>query len=82
MENIVFRVSPKIAVDFQKANEDIHRKAELMVNALLKDLLSTQSKEDQLKSIMQEATIEAKKNGLTEEKLKNLLEDDDKVLGS
>lgn len=52
------------------------KKAELYINAWLKDFLGDKTSDDQLFEIMNSASAIAKKNGLTTEKLDELLKDE------
>jgi len=76
MENITIPVPPYIARAFEKADTSVKRKAEIYINAWLNDFFSGQPANEQLFSIMKKATAEAKANGLTSEKLDELLKDE------
>lgn len=76
MENIIIPVPPYIARAFEKADTSVKRKAEIYINAWLSDFFSGQPANDQLFEIMKKATAEAKANGLTQEKLDELLGDE------
>ncbi len=77
MENITIPVPPYIARAFENADSNVKRKAEIYINAWLSDFFSTKSANEQLFAIMKQASSEAKSNGLTQEKLDELLKDDE-----
>ena len=77
MENITLPVPPYIARAFENADSNVKRKAEIYINAWLSDFFSTKSANEQLFAIMKQASSEAKSNGLTQEKLDELLKDDE-----
>ena len=77
MENISIPVPPYIARAFENADMTVKRKAEIYINAWLSDFFSAEPGNDQLFAIMKKATAEAKSNGFTQEKLDDLLKDED-----
>ena len=77
MENISIPVPPYIARSFEQADIAVKRKAEIYINAWLSDFLSGKPANEQLFAIMKKASTEAKANGLTPEKLEELLTDED-----
>ena len=77
MENISIPVPPYIARAFENADSNVKRKAEIYINAWLSDFFSTKSANEQLFAIMKQATAEANSNGLTPEKLDELLNNED-----
>lgn len=76
MKTISLNVPPKIARAFEQADESVKQKAEIYINSWLDSFLSKQRPNDRLKAIMENATQEAKKNGLTPDKLNELLNDE------
>ncbi len=77
MENISIPVPPYIARAFKNADTAVKRKAEIYINVWLSDFFSDKSPNEQLFEIMKKATAEAKANGLTPEKLEELLKNED-----
>ena len=76
MKTISLNVPPKTARAFEQADPSVKQKAEIYINAWLDGFLSKQSPNERLKSIMEEATKEAEKNGFTPDKLDELLKDE------
>lgn len=76
MKTISLNVPPKVAQAFEQADASVKQKAEIYINAWLDGFLSKQSPNERLRSIMKNATEEAKKNGFTEDKLDDLLKDE------
>jgi hypothetical protein len=77
MENIIIPVPAFIAQAFAKADLAQKRKAEIYINAWLNDFFSVRSANEQLFDLMEKGTAEAKENGLTPDKLAELLRKDD-----
>jgi hypothetical protein len=75
MNTISIHVPSSLAHIYEGANEDKKKKAEQYISAWLNAFLSSKSPDDRLLDIMHEATVIAKKNGLTPEKLDELLKD-------
>jgi len=76
MENIQIPVPPFIAKAYQNADSSVKRKAEIFINAWLSDFFSEKSSNEQLFEVMKKASSEAKANGLTPDKLDELLKDE------
>jgi hypothetical protein len=76
MENITIQVPSYIARAFEKADNSVKRNAEIYINAWLSDFFSEKPANEQLFAIMKKATDQAKANGLTPEKLDELLKDE------
>jgi hypothetical protein len=77
MDTISIHVPPSLANIYEHANEATKKKAEQYINAWLSSFFSSRSPDDHLFSIMKQATELAKKNGLTPEKLDQLLKDEE-----
>jgi hypothetical protein len=77
MENITIAVPPFIAQAYAKADATIRRKAEIYINAWLNDFFSTRSANETLFELMDKGGEEARLKGLTQEKLDELLSDED-----
>ena len=73
MENITIPVPPYIARAFENADNEVKRKAEIYINAWLSDFFSGKPANEQLFAMMKKATAKASANGLTQEKLDELL---------
>ena len=76
MNTISIHVPSSLANIYEKANEETKKKAEEYINAWLISFFSSKSPDDRLFGIMKQATEIAKKNGLTPEKLDQLLKDE------
>jgi hypothetical protein len=76
MNTISIHVAPSLALTYEQANSEKKKKAELFINAWLKEFLTGKSSDEQLFEIMDKATGIAQKNGLTAEKLDELLKDE------
>jgi len=72
MENITIPVPSSVARAFESADENLKNKIEIYINACLSNFLSGQTPNERLFTIMKQATEEAKKNGLTPDKLEDL----------
>jgi hypothetical protein len=76
MESITIPVPPFIAQAFAKADASVKRRAEIYINAWLTDLLSEQSANKRLFTLMKKGTDEAKANGFIPENMDELLKDE------
>jgi hypothetical protein len=76
MKTISLNVPPNIAKAFEQADASVKQKAEIYINAWLDGFLSKSLPNERLKSIMANASAEAKKNGFTPDKLDELLKDE------
>lgn len=76
MKTISLNVPPNIARAFEQADVSVKQKAEIYINAWLDAFLSKQLPNDRLRTIMENATQEAKTKGLTTDKLNELLNDE------
>ena len=77
MNTISIHVPSSLANMYKQANEETKKKAEQYINAWLSSFFSSQSPDDHLMDIMKQATNLAKKNGLTPERLEQLLKDEE-----
>ncbi len=77
MENITIPVPSNIARAFERADASVKQKAEIYINAWLTNFLSGKNSNERLFALMKKATEEAKSNGFTPDKLKDLLKDDE-----
>ncbi|BBC24227.1 hypothetical protein [Pseudanabaena sp. ABRG5-3] len=73
METICIEVEPEIARAYQEANLIDRKKMQLVLNSSLKQFVRRLSLED----IIQEMQAQAKANGLTQEILTEILNEDD-----
>lgn len=76
METIKIQVQPALANAFNSADVELKKKAEIMLNIQLQKIFLKQTSKQRLLNVMQNASLQAKKNGLTEEKLNQLLADE------
>jgi len=72
METISIEVEPEIAKAYQEANLIERQKMQIILNGWLKQFMNRRS----LEEIIQEMQAQAKKNGLTQEILDEILSDD------
>ncbi|NEN92029.1 MAG: hypothetical protein F6K48_25230 [Okeania sp. SIO3H1] len=72
MENITIQVDPEIAKAYREAEPEKQQKIQTIVNDLLKSIIQEKS----LAQIIQEMQEQAKANGLTQEILDQILEDE------
>ncbi|MEM1167644.1 MAG: hypothetical protein AAGJ08_00750 [Cyanobacteria bacterium P01_H01_bin.35] len=72
MENITIQVDPEIAKAYREAVPEQQRKIQTIVNNWLKSIIQEKS----LAQIIQEMQEQAKANGLTQEILDQILEDE------
>lgn len=72
METISIEVEPEIAKAYQEANLIERQKMQIILNGWLKQFMNRRS----LEEIIQEMQAQAKKNGLTQEILNEILNDD------
>lgn len=72
METISIEVEPEIAKAYQEANLIERQKMQIILNGWLKQFMNRRS----LEEIIQEMQAQAKKNGLTQEILDEILRDD------
>ncbi len=77
MENITIPVPPFIAQAYAKADVAVKRKAEIYINAWLDSFFSSSTGNSRLQELMNKGADEAEANGLTPEKLEDLLHNDD-----
>ena len=77
MDTISIHVPNSLANIYKHANDEQKKKAEEYINAWLSSFLSTKTPNDQLFSIMKQATDLAKKNGLSPEILDQLMKDEE-----
>lgn len=73
METISIEVEPEIARAYQNSSSTERKKIQLTFNVLFKQIMNTRSLED----IIQEMQTQAKANGLTQETLDEILNEDD-----
>jgi CTP synthase (UTP-ammonia lyase) len=73
METISIEVEPEIARAYQNSSSTERQKIQLTFNVLFKQIMNTRSLED----IIQEMQAQAKANGLTQEILDEILNEDD-----
>jgi hypothetical protein len=73
METIIIEVEPEIARAYQNSSSTERKKIQLTFNILFKQIMNTRSLED----IIQEMQTQAKANGLTQEMLDEILNEDD-----
>jgi Tfp pilus assembly protein PilO len=73
METITIEVEPEIARAYQNSSSTERKKIQLTFNVLFKQIMNTRSLED----IIQEMQTQAKANGLTQEILDEILNEDD-----
>ncbi|MFZ4555875.1 MAG: hypothetical protein ACOYN8_05785 [Pseudanabaena sp.] len=73
METITIEVEPEIAKAYQNSSSTERQKIQLTFNVLFKQIMNTRSLED----IIQEMQTQAKANGLTQEILDEILNEDD-----
>jgi len=73
METITIEVEPEIARAYQNSISTERKKIQLTFNVLFKQIMNTRSLED----IIQEMQTQAKANGLTQEILDEILNEDD-----
>ena len=72
METISIEVEPEIAKAYQEANLIERQKMQIILNGWLRQFMNRRS----LEEIIQEMQAQAKKNGLTQEILNEILNDD------
>ena len=72
METISIEVEPEIAKAYQEANLIERQKMQIILNGWLKQFMNRRS----LEEIIQEMQAQAKKNGLTQDILDEILSDD------
>ncbi|NEP07429.1 MAG: hypothetical protein F6K25_16735 [Okeania sp. SIO2G4] len=72
MENITIQVDPEIAKAYREAEPEKQQKIQTIVNDLLKSIIQDKS----LEQIIEEMQKQAKANGLTQEILDQILEDE------
>jgi CTP synthase (UTP-ammonia lyase) len=73
METITIEVEPEIARAYQNLSSTERQKIQLTFNVLVKQIMNTRSLED----IIEEMQAQAKANGLTQEILDEILNEDD-----
>jgi len=73
METITIEVEPEIARAYQNLSSTERKKIQLTFNVLFKQIMNTRSLEDTI----QEMQAQAKANGLTQEILDEILNEDD-----
>ena len=73
METISFEVEPEIARAYQNSSSTERKKIQMTFNVLVKQIMNTRSLEDTI----QEMQAQAKANGLTQEILDEILNEDD-----
>jgi len=73
METITIEVEPEIAKAYQNSSSTERKKIQLTFNVLFKQIMNTRPLED----IIQEMQTQAKANGLTQEILDEILNEDD-----
>lgn len=73
METISIEVEPEIAKAYQNSSSIERKKIQMTFNILVKQIMNTRSLED----IIQEMQAQAKANGLTQEILDEILNEDD-----
>ena len=73
METISFEVEPEIARAYQNSSSIERKKIQMTFNILVKQIMNTRSLEDTI----QEMQAQAKANGLTQEILDEILNEDD-----
>jgi CTP synthase (UTP-ammonia lyase) len=73
METISIEVEPEIARAYQNSSSTERKKILMTFNVLVKQIMNTRSLED----IIQEMQAQAKANGLTQEILDEILNEDD-----
>ena len=76
MTTISIHVPPYVAQAFEKAEDDVKKRAENFINAWLNDFLSKKSPNEQLFELMKKATAEAKSKGFSSDNLDDLLKDE------
>ena len=73
METISIEVEPEIARAYQNSSSTERKKIQMTFNVLVKQIMNTRS----LKDTIQEMQAQAKANGLTQEILDEILNEDD-----
>ena len=73
METISIEVEPEIAKAYQNSSSIERKKIQMTFNILVKQIMNTRSLEDTI----QEMQAQAKANGLTQEILDEILNEDD-----
>ena len=73
METISFEVEPEIARAYQNSSSIERKRIQMTFNVLVKQIMNTRSLEDTI----QEMQAQAKANGLTQEILDEILNEDD-----
>lgn len=73
METISIEVEPEIARAYQNSSSTERKKIQMTFNVLVKQIMNTRSLEDTI----QEMQAQAKANGLTQEILDEILNEDD-----
>ena len=73
METISIEVEPEIARAYQNSSSTERKRIQLTFNVLFKQIMNTRSLED----IIQDMQTQAKANGLTQEILDEILNEDD-----
>ena len=73
METISIEVEPEIARAYQNSSSTERKKIQMTFNILVKQIMNTRSLEDTI----QEMQAQAKANGLTQEILDEILNEDD-----
>ena len=73
METISIEVEPEIARAYQNSSSTERKKIQMTFNVLVKQFMNTRSLEDTI----QEMQAQAKANGLTQEILDEILNEDD-----
>jgi DNA-binding phage protein len=77
MNTISIPVTPTLARNYEEATGEKKKKAEQYINAWLNAFLNSKSPDEGLFEVMARATAIAKNNGLTPEKLDELLKDEE-----
>jgi hypothetical protein len=77
MQTISIHVPPALAKTYENANEEKKQRAEQFINAWLESFLGSKTPDDRMFDLMKQATANAKKNGLTPEKLEELIKDEE-----
>jgi F0F1-type ATP synthase membrane subunit b/b' len=75
METISLKVSPAIAKAFEKADDRLKKKAEILANLLFENLLKPNTASNKLETILDKGAAEAAANGFTPDQLEDLLKE-------
>ncbi|TAF73063.1 MAG: hypothetical protein EAZ53_13955 [Bacteroidetes bacterium] len=76
METIQIQVPSSLANAYHSADVELKKRTEIILNIQLQKIFSPLSSSERLLNVMQKASLEAKKNGLTIKKLNHLLSDE------